>query len=550
MEVNLLIRNATIVTMDDGQPRARTLAVHHGRVLALDPDGLRGRTEIDAQGAALVPGFSDAHNHMAWFGAALDEVDLTGLGDLATLYDRVAERAATLAPDAFVIGAGYDDTAIGGHPHRRELDRAAGGRPVVLKHRSGHVTTVNSPVLERIGVLDGSAAVPTGGVVVRDESGDPTGTLEEQAQNLVNVLLVPFATGDLARAIGKASAVYAAEGLTHVTECGIGGGWVGRSPRELAAYQHARAAGDLTVRVQLMPVADVLHPLPGHAEDPAGIGLDLGLRTGFGDDRLRIGPVKIFLDGSLVARTAAMLHPFCDRHSHGYFQDDPDEMRARIVGAHAAGWRIAAHAIGDRAVDLALDVFAEMQRVHPRADARPRIEHAAVTTPEQIARMAQLGVTPVPQLRFLYEIGDTMAEAVGPERSDALYRHGSFLRAGLRVPGSSDRPVASGAPLLGMQSMVERYSASGAVLGPDERVDASTALRAYTLDAAWIAGEEHERGSLTPGKLADFVLLEEDITAVPADRIGTTGVVATFVGGRCTHGAEAMGLAGQEGEDG
>ena len=544
MDVDLLVRNAAIVTVDDARPRAHTLAVHHGRVLALDPDGIRGRTEIDAQGAALVPGFGDAHNHMAWFGSSLGEVDLSGLADLATLYDRVAQHAAALAPDAIVKGAGYDDTAIGGHPHRRELDRAAGGRPVVLKHRSGHVTTVNSPVLDRIGVLDGTAVVPEGGVVVRDESGDPTGTLEEQAQNLARALLVPYATDDTARAIGRASAVYAAEGLTHVTECGIGGGWVGRSPRELAAYQQAREAGTLTVRVQLMPAADALRPLAGHASDADGIGIDLGIHTGFGDDRLRIGPMKIFLDGSLVARTAAMRDAFCDRHSHGYFQDDPELLRSRILGAHAAGWRIAAHAIGDRAIDLALDVFAEMQRAHPRPDARPRIEHAAVTTPEQIARMAELGVTPVPQARFLHEIGDTMAAAVGPDRAAGLYRHASFLRAGLRVPGSSDRPVAAGAPLLGMQSMVQRRTATGAVIGPDERVDAATALRAYTLDAAWIAGEERERGSLTPGKLADFVLLTDDVTAVEPDRIGDVGVVATFVGGRCVHGAEKLDLEG------
>jgi predicted amidohydrolase YtcJ len=542
MEIDLLVRNAAMITVDDERPRARTLAVHHGRVLALDPEGLRGRTEIDAQGAALVPGFGDAHNHMAWFGSTLEEVDLSGLADLATLYDRVAERATTLAPDAFVIGAGYDDTAVGGHPHRRELDRAAGGRPVVLKHRSGHVTTVNSPVLMRIGVLDGSAVVPEGGVVVRDGSGDPTGTLEEQAQNLASALLVPYATDDLAHAIGNASAVYAAEGLTHVTECGIGGGWIGRSPRELAAYQQARDAGTLTVRVQLMPAADALHPVAGHATDADGIGLDLGVRTGFGDDRLRIGPMKIFTDGSLVARTAAMHEVFCDRHSHGYFQDDPDLLRSLMVRAHATGWRVAAHAIGDRAIDLALDAFAEMQRAHPRPDARPRIEHAAVTTPAQIARMAELGVTPVPQARFLYEIGDTMAAAVGPERAAGLYRHASFLRAGLRVPGSSDRPVAAGAPLLGMQSMVQRRSSRGAVIGPDERVDATTALRAYTLDAAWIAGEERERGSLTPGKLADFVLLTDDVTAVDPERIADVGVVATFVGGQCTHGAEKLGL--------
>ena len=535
-EVDLLVRNASILTMDDQRPSAHTLAVHHGRVFALDEAGLRGRVEIDAQGATVVPGFGDAHNHMAWFGQSLSSVDLTGLDQLGELYDRVAERARTLPPDAFVMGAGYDDTAIGGHPHRRALDKAAGGRPVVLRHRSGHVTTVNSPVLEQLGVLDGSAEVPTGGVVVRDEHGDPTGTLEEQAQNLVNPLLVPYPTGELAEAIGRASAVYAAEGLTHVTECGIGGGWVGRTPVELAAYQRARDAGTLTVRVQLMPVADALHPLSAHPEDNLNRGLDLGLCTGFGDDRLRIGPMKIFMDGSLVARTAAMLAPFCDRHSHGYLQDDPELLRTQILDAHASGWRVAAHAIGDAAIDLALDVFAEAQRRHPRPDARPRIEHAAVTNPAQISRMAELGVTPVPQARFLYELGDTMAAAIGPDRAAGLYRHAAFLRAGLRVPGSSDRPVAAGAPLLGIQSMVQRLTSGGAVLGPDERVDVLTALRAYTVDAAWIAGEEHSRGTLTPGKLADFVLLGDDITTIHADQIGSTEVIATFLGGTCVHG--------------
>jgi predicted amidohydrolase YtcJ len=553
MQIDLLVRNASVVTMDDAHPRARTLAVHHGRVIAHDADGLRGRTEIDAQGATLVPGFGDAHNHMAWFGQGLDAVDLSGLPDLAGLYASIAERAATLPVGAMVVGTGYDDTVIGGHPHGGELDRAAGGRPVWLTHRSGHVCTVNGPVLERIGVLDGSAVVPPGGVVVTDEAGEPTGVLEEQAQSLVVALVTPYSVDDLAAAIGKASVIYAAEGLTHVTECGIGAGWIGRSPLELAAYQQARDAGALTVRVQLMPSADALHPLAGHADDVASFGLDLGLRTGFGDDRLRIGPVKIFLDGSLVARTAAMLDPFCDRNSHGYLQDDPELMRAKMIDAHASGWRVAAHAIGDRAVDLALDVFAEAQARIPRPGVRHRIEHAAITTPAQIARMAQLGVTPVPQPRFLYEIGDTMAAAVGVARADGLYRHGSFLRAGVRVPGSSDRPVATGAPLLGMQSMVQRCSSSGAVIGHDERVDAMTALRAYTLDAAWAAGEEHERGSLTPGKLADFVLLTDDITdekSVPSDRIGATGVVATFVGGRCTHGGPSLGLAADPDSEG
>jgi predicted amidohydrolase YtcJ len=528
--IDLLLHNATAHTMDDSRPRAHSVAIHQGRVLALDAD-VRARRSVVLQGATVVPGFGDAHNHMAWFGQSLDEIDLIGLPGLDALYAVVADRAATLPADAWVVGSGYDDTTLGGHPHRVALDRAAGGRKVWLKHRSGHVCTVSSAVLE---LADDT--VPEGGVLVRDADG-PTGTLEEQAQNLVTSLVTPFPVADLATAIGRAAAVYAGEGLTHVTECGVGGGWIGRSPLELGAYLQA---GPLPVRVQVMPVSGALHPVHGNAADPDRVGLDLGIRTGFGDDMLRLGPMKIFLDGSLVARTAAMLHPFCDRHTHGYLQDDADALRQRVIDAHVSGWTVAAHAIGDRAVDLALATFAEAQEQRPRPAVRHWIEHAAVTTEAQIARMAELGVTPVPQARFLYEIGDTMVAAVGPERAEGLYRVAGFHRAGLRVPGSSDRPVALGAPLLGMQSMVDRTSRAGLVIGPDERVTAEQALRAYTVDAAWIAGDEHVRGSLTPGKHADLVVLGDDVTQVPD--IAGTEVVATLLGGRPTHGSRTLGL--------
>lgn len=544
MELDLLLTNATILTLDNGRPLARSMGVLHGRVVALDPDpSVRARRRIDAQGATVTPGFGDAHNHMAWFGLSLTEIDLAAATSLEHLYDLVAERAASLPGDAYVVGSGYDNTRLGGHPHRRELDRAAGGRSVWLKHRSGHVCAVSSRVLQAVGVLDGSAEVPVGGTVVRDADG-PTGVLEEQAQNLVVSLVVPYPVATLSEAVARAAHVYAAEGLTHVTEAGIGGGWLGRSPLELAAYQQAREVGELPIRVQLMPALDALHELRGDESDPMGLGLDLGMRTGFGDDRLRLGPMKIWLDGSLVARTAAVQEPFCDHgHGTGYLQDDPERMRTAVRDAHRGGWRVAAHAIGDEAVDFALDVFEEAQARHPRPDVRHRIEHAGITRPEQVERMARLGVTPLPQHRFLFEIGDTMAEAVGDARRDHLYRHASFLHAGMRVPGSSDRPVADGAPLAGMQSMVERLTSSGRALGPDERVDVRTALRAYTVDTAWVAGEEEERGTLTPGHLADFVILGDDPTTIPTERISTTEVVATFVAGRCVHGKEAVGVA-------
>jgi predicted amidohydrolase YtcJ len=540
--LDLKLTNARIRTVDDARPLAGVRGVLAGRivgrgeVVAHQP----ARTSVGCRGAPVVPGVADAHNHMAWFGQSLDELDLSGTATLEALYDAVAARARTLPSDAWVVGAGYDDTVMGGHPHRTSLDRAAGGRPVWLKHRSGHMCAVSSQVLAAAGVLDGTAREREGGVVVRDGDAAPTGLLQERAQELVTSLVLPVSVDRLAAAVSKAAAVYAAEGLTHVTEAGIGLGLIGRSPVEAAAYQLARERGTLPVRVELMVAGDNLHPLTAHAEDGVTTGLDLGLRTGFGDDRLRLGPVKLWLDGSLVGRTAAVTEPLCGHDHGGVYQDSPEDMRALMVAAHRAGWRVAAHAIGDEAVDLALDSFAEARAAHPRPDVRHRIEHSAVVRPDQLRRYADLGVVPVPQPYFLHAIGDTMAEALGPGRVDWLYRHRSFLEHGLRVPGSSDRPVALGAPLLGMQSMVRRVSRDGVLLGADERVTAEQALRAYTLDAAWASHQEDRRGSLSPGKHADFVLLAEDPTEVDSARIGAVGVLATFVEGTCVHGAGAL----------
>lgn len=538
--LDLLLRDVRVVTVDDARPTASAVGVLGGRIVGLDEEvaDLPARTTVDGDGAVVVPGFGDAHNHMVWFGQSLGEVDLSGATTLDEVAAAVARSAEGTADGGWVVGSGYDDTVLGAHPDRHLLDRAGAGRPVWLKHRSGHMSAVSSEVLRRCGVLagegDAGADTPAGGVVVRDPSGAPTGLLQERAQQLVDALVKPYPVEELAAALGRASAVYAAEGLTHVVEAGIGLGLIGRSPVEAAAYVRARETGLLRTRVELMVAADTLHHVIAHPDDGMDLGLDLGLRTGFGDDRLRLGPMKIWLDGSLIGRTAALTQPFSD-HGTAVFQDDPADMRRRMVDAHRAGWRVAAHAIGDAAVDLALDAFTEARRVHPRDDVRHRIEHAGVVRPDQLARFAELGVVPVPQPRFLHAIGDTMAAAVGPERADWLYRHHSFLDAGLRVPGSSDRPVAPGAPLLGMQSMVERLSSGGTVIGRDERVSAQVALRAYTLDEAWASHDERTRGSVTPGKLADLVLLADDPTRVDAARIGSVDVLATLLGGVPVH---------------
>jgi hypothetical protein len=544
---DLLLVNANVLTMDPARPRATAVAVAGGRIAGVGDapsqlaEGVRAGNVIDLKGATLIPGFHDAHNHMIAFGLSLTEVDLR-VGSLDELYARVAARAAATPAGEWIIGAGYDQNKTGAHPHRDALDQIAPGHRVWLKHASGHMCVVNSLVLRDLGV-DASAPHVDGGRVATEADGRPTGLMEERAQELVSSLSRPYPLAVLTDAVATAGEAYLREGLTSVTEAGVGGGWIGQSPVELAAYVAAREQGRLHVRAELMVISDAFHALAAHPSDGIETGIDLGLRTGFGDDWLRLGPMKVFTDGSLVGRTAAMSAPYDgdpgsgDLNNRGYLQADAGHLTAVIIAAHRAGWRVAAHAIGDRAIDLALDAFDAAAGQYPRSDPRHRIEHFAAARPDQVARAAALGVIPVGQGRFATEIGDGMLASVGPGRHSWLYRQRSVIDAGMVLPGSSDRPVVTGTPLLGIHDMVNRRTASGAPFNTGEAVTAEEALRAYTWGSAYASKAEHVKGSIEVGKLADLTVLSEDPTAVSPGRIAGLEVLATIVDGELRYSA-------------
>ncbi len=534
LEADLLLRHARILTLDgavagDDRGEVSALAVLGDRVVAHEE--VPARRVLDLDGAVVVPGFNDAHQHMAGFGLSLTEVDCR-VSSLDELYEAVSAAAAQRPSDAWVIGSGYDDNKTGAHPTREGLDRAAGGRRTWITHTSGHMCVVSSAVLDDLGLSEHPVDVP-GGLVVVDSTGRPTGLLQETAQSLLNPLVLPVPVDDLVTAVERAGRHYLREGITSVTEAGIGGGWIGKSPVELAAYQRAYADGRLPVRVELMIASDVLHRT---GEDELRTGLDLGLRTGLGDDWLRIGPVKVFSDGSLIGHTAAMTADFADTPGQrGYLQAGADELRGTIIDAHRGGWRVATHAIGDAAIDLVLDAYAEAQATVPWTGPGPaprhRIEHFGVARPDQVARCAELGVIPVPQGRFVNEIGDGMRRALGPERTGWAHRQRSLLAAGLVLPGSSDRPVVQGPPLLGIHDLVNQRTASGAPFNPDEALTGLEALRAYTVGSAYASGLEDRKGTLGLGKLADLTVLADSPADCDPSRIAEIEVLATMVGG-------------------
>ncbi|MEU6970986.1 amidohydrolase [Kitasatospora aureofaciens] len=547
MRLDALFHDGRFTTLDPDRPTAHTLGVLGGRIVAVD-DELHGCTAdlvVDLGGAHAVPGFNDAHHHLSMVGERLRQLDVSCevVPSLDALYRAVAERAAALPADAWVVGAGYDQNKIGAHPTAEALGRAAQGRPVWLVHTSGHMAVASTQAFARAGFTD-PTDVPevSGGVVVRDAHGRAEGLLQETAMQLVERVLRPVPAEEWITNIATGSRAALEVGLTSVTEPGIGVvDGIGNGPADLDAFHQAREQGLLGVRMTLMPYITALHDCGALEPGATWYGLDLGLRTGFGDEWLRIGPTKILSDGSLIGRSAAMC---CDYHdtpgNSGLLKYEPERLRRYIVEAHRCGWQVATHAIGDAALDVVLDAYEEAARLHPRADVRHRIEHAAVTSDAQVARIAALGLIPVPQGRFLSETGDGLLAALGPERGRQAYRMRSFLDAGVVLPGSSDAPVVAPDPLLSIHDMVNRRTASGAPIGAGEAVTALEALRAYTVGSAHAVHEERVKGTLTRGMLADFTVLSDDLLGVAPERIGSLAVGATVVGGRVAHDAGAL----------
>jgi predicted amidohydrolase YtcJ len=540
----VVLHNANILTQDPNLPRARSVRVRENRIDEVSETDLPvGNAEVlDLQGATVLPGFHDVHAHSVWFGLTKLELDLGTIDSIDQVYDLIASHAASLEPDDWVIAAGFAHQRTDGKlPDRDLLDRASGRRPVWIKHRSGHAASVNGVALALMaGRADLSSPIE-GGLVARDAAGQPTGLLEEQAMSLVQQLHLPYPVDTLTRALGLATEHYLTEGITSVTDAGIGGGWIGHSPREIAAYQLARSRGILHTRMQPMFVIDALHPIAGHESESQVLGLGGGMYTGFGDDRLRLGPVKIFSDGSLLGATAAVSEEYVGcPGNHGYLQESAHSLRDRALQAYAAGWAIAMHAIGDAAVDQAISIIGEAQRRYGFNAAPNRIEHAGIVRDDQLAHIAELKIAVTPQPRFLYEFGDSMLERVGPNRESHLYRARSFLDHGIILPGSSDRPVADGNVLGALQSFVERRTSRGTIIGAGERLTVVEALRAYTLGSAEATGQSDQLGSVTPGKLADLVVLGDDPLTTPTDRLADVGVVATMVDGVFVYGSDRI----------
>jgi predicted amidohydrolase YtcJ len=522
-----------IITMDVEKPRAEAVLVIGDRISGVGSDSEieafidRGTEVIDLGGRTLVPGFVDCHAHPMFYGESLMAVDCRTppVSSIQDMVSAIRRRAEEEPEGEWVIGMGYDDFKLAErrHPNRWDLDEAAPDNPVVIMRMCGHVSVVNSLALQMAGITKDSAD-PEGGHIDRDqETGEPTGVLRGGAMAPIYKLIPPSDMEKLRRAFSLAAEQFLARGVTSVSDAGVD------SPLVVRAYQAAMREDGVPLRVNLMMSVSMLDELSR-----------LGVQTGFGDDRLRIGAIKIVADGSSSGRTAAVSEPYVDAPGNtGIMYLNREELDNGVLAAHRAGFQVGVHAIGDRAISAVLDSYEAALRELPKADHRLRIEHCGICTPSILSRIKRLGVVPVPQPIFLYGEGESYRAGLGEDRVKWAYPLKSFIDGGIVTPMSSDCPATSGAelisPLLGIYVAVTRKTDAGRDLGPGQRIGVEDALRCYTLNSAYATFEEGAKGSIEPGKLADFVVLSDDPLMVKAEKIKDMSVEMTIVGGRVAY---------------
>jgi hypothetical protein len=518
----LIIENAHIYTLNQAQPMARALAVANGRILAVGDDlaayaGPR-TMRIDLHGATLIPGLIDAHAHLRALGELLETRDLRHVKTIAEIAAYVRQQAAARQSGEWIVGRNWDQTNWGGQfPSARDLDAAAPRNPVLLARVDGHAAWVNSMALA-LAHLTPQTPDPPGGRILRDAAGRPSGVLIDAAQGLVRSKIPPPTAEQARRQLALAARECSRLGLTTIHDAGI-------SSLELDAYRALIAAGDLPLRIYAMIGG------PGPLwRDSLRRGPEIG-------ESLTVRAIKLFADGALGSRGAALFQPYSDDPGNtGLLMLSQAEIEKVAREALAHGFQVCTHAIGDRANHVVLEAYAAA--LGGPNDHRFRIEHAQVVSLTDFQKFKDFSI--LPSMQPTHATSDMRwAEArLGPDRLAGAYAWRRFLDLGLLIAGGSDTPVEEPNPMLGLYAAITRQDLAGNPPGgwmPDQRMSRAEALASFTLSAAFAAFEEHQKGSLEPGKLADFIVLDRDILSVPAAEIPLTRVRMTFLGGRLVN---------------
>lgn len=533
----LVVRNGRVWTGDRAHPRAEAMAIVGERIAAVGTD-----TEIaawigpetlvlDARGKSVLPGLIDAHVHFSSGGLQLTRVDLRDAATPEEFARRIGEFAERLPKGEWVLGGTWDHELWGGDPlpHRSWIDPLTAAHPVFVRRYDGHMGLANTLALERAGITR-QTPDPPGGVIVRDADGTPTGVLKDAAMELVERVIPEPSEEQRTRAVLAALAEANRFGLTGIHDIS--------SPADLRVYQALRRQGRLTARIySILPIAQWKSLA------------DAGIRAGLGDDWLKIGALKVFADGSLGSSTALFFAPYLDApETSGLAMYPEPEIRQMILDADLAGLQLCIHAIGDRANRMILEAYAEAARRNPAWDGsapgatrRWRIEHAQHIHPDDFAKFAQLGVIASMQPYHAIDDGRWAEKRIGKERCRTTYAFRTLLDAGVVLAFGSDWTVAPLNPFTGIYAAVTRRTLDGKHPNgwfPEQKITLEEALTAYTMGSAYAEFAEATKGTLTPGKLADLVVLDVDLFAIPPEALADVQVRFTVVGGRVVYRSE------------
>lgn len=532
VDASLLVKNGHIVTMDLARRIATSMAVRDGKILAIGSDvELSGcasaRTQVvDLQGKTVLPGLIDIHTHAIQFAKnivmGMIDAGYPTVKSIPEIVEAVRARAAKAQPGTWILGVNWDDDKLAERRYitRHDLDMVSPDNPVLLVHESGHLLVANSAALRLAGVTKATAD-PQGGVFEHDSSGEPTGIVKDNAMTAFQKFFLNAPPGISEKAAKVVSEKAAEVGLTTIHDI---------EPLEaIRGYQDALAKGELHIRVQFAPIISSID----EAEKLAA----MGTHTGFGNEYLKFGAAKMFADGGMGARTIAIYPPGITGESDniGVLRWKLEEMEAAQTIMAKAGWQLKTHAIGDRAIDETLDSYAAVMQKLGLKDPRFRVVHCGISTPAIQKRLKELHVLVDGNPPFVYWIGGWFIK-YGAERVRWSYPAKSYIENGIIEGAGSDVFVTPISPWWGIWSaVVRRELHSGEILAPEERITVEQALTLYTRNGAYVGFEEHEKGSLEPGKLADFIVVDRNVLSVPSDELKDVQVLKTYVGGSLVY---------------
>ena len=535
---DLILFNGYIRTMDAQRPRAQAMAVKAGRIMAVgDNDEISALADskserVNLDGRLGIPGLMDSHFHFYDWAMGRQQLDLARVNSLDELLDQVAQTAGQLPKENWILGQGWNESDWPEHtmPRRDHLDAMAPAHPVALWRCDLHLVSVNSPALELAGI-DATTPDPPDGVIEKDPSGRPTGILRELAPNLVKAVIPAPSADELVAAMRDGIRYLHTLGLTGLHDARLMGGLEGAPA--LKAWQLLNEKGELDLRCWVSLAGECLEE-----------AIALGLRTGLGDERLRIGHLKYFADGGMGARTAWMLEPYLDAE-YGMPLGSMAELSRNIAAAEKAGLAVMVHAIGDRAnreVITTLEKLAKLRNETKERSIVPpvlphRIEHTQMIRSEDIHRLAKLKVAACVQPHNMILDINMIEESVGP-RGRWTYAYKEMINAGIPVLLSSDAPVCDPSPLVGIHAAVTRQRRDGTPAGgwyPEQRISVEDAVRGYTTVPAAFYGQSREMGTLMPGKRADMIVLDRDIFQVDPMEIADARVEMTIFDGRIVY---------------